>query len=89
MESRTKGYLAIIGCFIAIGIVSLASGIRIANIITKSVEEATTERVVEITNAKPIYQQQIGDEAEPDILIIYEAEVDGVKVYPSVVKEGK
>ena len=89
MESRTKNYLVIIGCFIAIGIVSLASGIRIANIITESVEEATTERVVEITNAKPIYQQQIGDEAEPDILIIYEAEVDGVKVYPSVVKEGK
>lgn len=44
---------------------------------------------VETTTAKPIYQQQIGDEAEPDILIIYEAEVDGVKVYPSVIKEAK
>ena len=43
----------------------------------------------ETTTAKPIYQQQIGDEAEPDILIIYEAEVDGVKVYPSVIKEAK
>lgn len=41
----------------------------------------------EFSTAKPIYQQQIGDEAEPDILIIYEAEVDGVKVYPSVIKE--
>ena len=44
---------------------------------------------IEITTAKPIYQQRIGDEVEPDILIIYEAEVDGVKVYPSVVKEAK
>ena len=44
---------------------------------------------VEATKAKPIYQQRIGDEAEPDILIIYEAEVDGVKVYPSVIKEAK
>ena len=44
---------------------------------------------IETTTAKPIYQQQIGDEAEPDILIIYEAEVDGVKVYPSVIKEAK
>lgn len=42
-----------------------------------------------ISNAKPIYQQQIGDGAEPDMLIIYEAEVDGVKVYPSVVKESE
>ena len=44
---------------------------------------------IEATKAKPIYQQQIGDEAQPDILIIYEAEVDGVKVYPSVIKEAK
>ena len=44
---------------------------------------------VEATKAKPIYQQRIGDGAEPDILIIYEAEVDGVKVYPSVIKEAK
>ena len=43
----------------------------------------------EVTTAKPIYQQQIGDDTEPDILIIYEAEVDGVKVYPSVIKEAK
>ena len=48
-----------------------------------------TEHVDETTTAKPIYQQRIGDEAEPDILIIYEAEVDGVKVYPSVIKEAK
>lgn len=48
-----------------------------------------TVNEIEITNAKPIYQQRIGDEAEPDILIIYEAEVDGVKVYPSVIKESE
>ena len=44
---------------------------------------------IEVTKAKPIYQQKIGDDTEPDILIIYEAEVDGVKVYPSVIKEAK
>lgn len=44
---------------------------------------------IETTNAKPIYQQQIGDGTDPDILIIYEAEVDGVKVYPSVIKEAE
>lgn len=44
---------------------------------------------IETTTAKPIYQQKIGDEAQPDILIIYEAEVDGVKVYPSVIKEAE
>jgi len=44
---------------------------------------------IESTTAQPIYQQRIGDEAEPDILIIYEAEVDGVKVYPSVIKEAE
>lgn len=49
----------------------------------------TTMEKIETTTAKPIYQQQIGDEAEPDILIIYEAEVDGVKVYPSVIKEAE
>ena len=49
----------------------------------------TVDNEIETTTAKPIYQQPIGDEAEPDILIIYEAEVDGVKVYPSVIKEAK
>ena len=44
---------------------------------------------IEATKAKPIYQQKIGDDINPDILIIYEAEVDGVKVYPSVVKESE
>ena len=48
-----------------------------------------TMEKIEATTAQPIYQQRIGDEAEPDILIIYEAEVDGVKVYPSVIKEAK
>ena len=81
MKSKTKDILVIAVCFVAIGLFSLASGIKIAKIIT--------ERVWETTTAKPIYQQQIGDEADPDILIIYEAEVDGVKVYPSVIKEAK
>ena len=43
----------------------------------------------EITSAHPISQQKIGDEADPDILIIYEAEVDGDTVYPTVIKEAK
>lgn len=46
----------------------------------------TTEEPV-ITSAHPISQQKIGDEADPDILIIYEAEVDGETVYPTVIKE--
>ena len=56
---------------------------------TNRADEIMIEHTDEITTAKPIYQQPIGDEAEPDILIIYEAEVDGVKVYPSVIKEAK
>ena len=81
MKSKTKDILVIAVCFVAIGLFSLASGIKIAKIMTEHADETTT--------AQPIYQQQIGDEAEPDILIIYEAEVDGVKVYPSVIKEAK
>ena len=81
MKSKTKDYLVSIVYFVIIAIVSLASGIKIAKILTEHADETTT--------AKPIYQQPIGDEAEPDILIIYEAEVDGVKVYPSVIKEAK
>ena len=81
MKSKTKDILVIAVCFVAIGLFSLASGIKIAKIMTERVEETTT--------AKPIYQQKIGDGINPDILIIYEAEVDGVKVYPSVIKEAK
>ena len=81
MKSKTKDILVIAVCFVAIGLFSLASGIKIAKIMTEHVDETTT--------AKPIYQQLLGDEVEPDILIIYEAEVDGVKVYTSVVKEAK
>ena len=81
MKSKTKDLIVVVVCFIAIAFFSLALGIKIAKI--------TTERVEETTTAKPIYQQQIGDDTEPDILIIYEAEVDGVKVYPSVIKEAK
>lgn len=43
----------------------------------------------DISSAHPISQQRIGDEADPDILIIYEAEVDGETVYPTVIKEAK
>lgn len=43
----------------------------------------------DITSAHPISQQKIGDDVNPDILIIYEAEVDGETVYPTVIKEGK
>ena len=81
MKSKTKDILVIAVCFVAIGLFSLASGIKIGKIMTEQDTETTT--------AKPIHQQRIGDEVEPDILIIYEAEVDGVKVYPSVVKEAE
>ena len=55
----------------------------------RDIDDTSTLKEFEVTTAKPIYQQPIGDEAEPDILIIYEAEVDDVKVYPSVIKEAK
>lgn len=48
-----------------------------------------TETEHDITNAEPISQQKIGDDVNPDILIIYEAEVDGETVYPTVIKEAK
>ena len=81
MKSKTKDLIVVVVCFVAIAFFSLSLGIKIAKITTEHVEETTT--------AKPIHQQRIGDEAEPDVLIIYEAEVDGVKVYPSVIKEAK
>ena len=81
MKSKAKDILVTVFCFVAIALFSLASGIKIAKILTEHADETTI--------AKPIYQQRIGDEAEPDILIIYEAEVDGVKVYPSVIKESE
>ncbi|WP_373804573.1 hypothetical protein [Jeotgalibaca porci] len=54
-----------------------------------TLEATTNKQTIETTTAKPIYQRPIGDEAEPDLLIIYEAEVEGVKVYPSVIKESE
>lgn len=48
-----------------------------------------TKKEPNISNAQPIAQQQIGDGVNPDILIIYEAKVDGETVYPSVIKENK
>ena len=89
MKSKTKDYLVSIVYFVIIAIVSLSSGIKIANIMTNRADEIMIEHTDETTTAKPIYQQQIGDDTEPDILIIYEAEVDGVKVYPSVIKEAE
>lgn len=81
MKSKTLDYLVVVGCLVLVGIVGLASGFEIG--------KDMTEHTYETTTAKPIYQQRIGDEADPDILIIYETEVDGVKVYPSVIKEAE
>ena len=81
MKSKTKDILVTVYFFVAIGLFSLGLGIKIATIMT--------ERANETTTAKPIYKQQLGDDTEPDILIIYEAEVGGVKVYPSVIKEAE
>ena len=61
----------------------------VSKILFLTLEIEEDNQTYETTTAKPIYQQRIGDEAYPDILIIYEAEVDGVKVYPSVIKEAK
>ena len=81
MELKTIDYLVIIGGMLLVGFMGVLSGIEIGKM--------TVVNEIETTTAKPIYQQRIGDEAEPDILIIYEAEVDGVKFYPSVIKEAK
>lgn len=67
------------------GLIIVILGILVGYGIGRDVFEYTSG----IKTAEPIYQQQIGDEAEPDILIIYEAEIDGVKVYPSVIKESE
>lgn len=58
------------------------------NLIYQTIYKSSEEELV-ITNAKPISQQKIGDDVNPDILIIYEAEVDGETVYPTVIKEAK
>ena len=81
-DEHLKGIIIVLIC----ALTGLFLGTVIAASLKGTVERATKEYS---TNAKPIYQQRIGDEAEPDILIIYEAEVDGVKVYPSVIKEAK
>lgn len=70
---------------IAVGTLVVISAITLY----ESFGENSMSKEIEATTAKPIHQQRIGDEAEPDVLIIYEAEVDGVKVYPSVIKETK
>ena len=84
MKSKTLDFLTVVARLILVGLVGLFVldfGFEMGKDMTEHVEETTT--------AKPIYQQQIGDDTEPDILIIYEGEVDGVKVYPSVIKEAK
>lgn len=81
-SDHMKGIIIVLMC----SLTGLFLGTIIAASLKGTVERATKEYS---TNAKPIHQQRIGDEAEPDILIIYEAEVDGVKVYPSVIKEAK
>lgn len=67
------------------GLIIVILGILVGYGIGQDVFEYTSG----IKPAQPIYQQPIGDGAEPDMLIIYEAEVDGVKVYPSVIKEAE
>lgn len=52
-----------------------------------SLSRDLTKEELNISNAQPIAQQKIGDDVNPDILIIYEAKVDGETVYPSVIKE--
>ena len=81
MELKTIDYLVIIGGMLLVGFMGVLSGIEIGKM--------TVVDEIETTTAKPIYQQPIGDDTTPDILIIYEAEVDGVKFYPSVIKEAK
>ena len=84
MKSKTLDFLTVVARLILVGLAGLFVldfGFEMGKDMTERVEETTT--------AKPIYQQQIGDDTEPDIPIIYEAEVDGVKVYPSVIKEAK
>ena len=84
LEDYLEGFVVVLS---AIGIAVLVSVITLGLILKHDKDTETKE--FEITTAKPIHQQRIGDEAEPDVLIIYEAEVDGVKVYPSVIKEAK
>ena len=84
MKSKTLDFLTVVARLILVGLVGLfvlAFGFEMGKDMTEHVEETTT--------AKPIYQQKIGDDINPDILIIYEAEVEGVKVYPSVIKEAE
>ena len=84
LEDYLEGFVVVLS---AIGIAVLVSVITLGFIL--KYDKDTEAKEFETTTAKPIYQQRIGDDVNPDILIIYEAEVDGVKVYPSVIKEAK
>ena len=68
-----------------LGLTIVILGILVGYGIGRDIFEYTSD----IKTAKPIYQQPIGDDTTPDVLIIYEAKVDGETVYPSVVKESK
>ena len=68
-----------------LGLIVIAWGIILGYGVGRDAFEHTSG----LTTAEPISQQKIGDEADPDILIIYEAEVDGETVYPTVIKEAK
>ena len=81
MDKEEK-YLSLLFCIFS----TAFTGLVVATFIYLGID-LYNQPEIEVSRAKPIYQQLIGDEADPDILIIYEAEVDGVKVYPSVIKE--
>lgn len=81
-DEHLKGIIIILMC----ALTGLFLGTMITASLKGTVERATKEY---LTTAQPIAQQKIGDDVNPDILIIYEAEVDGVKVYPSVIKEAE
>lgn len=81
-DEHLKGIIIVLMC----ALTGLFLGTMIVASLKGTVERATKEYS---TTAEPVYQQQIGDEADPDVLIIYEAEVDGETVYPSVIKEAQ
>lgn len=81
-SEHMKGIIIVLGC----ALVGLMVGTLLAISLEVTVEKAMNDVP---TTAKPISQQQIGDDVNPDVLIIYEAEVDGETVYPAIIKESK
>ena len=73
-------------------LLTITAGVLVLVLVVGLVTSLSGDSIKEelnISTAQPIAQQKIGDDNTPDILIIYEAEVDGVKVYPSVIKEAE